>query len=98
MSDTHPQTLTILYTAQARARPGTDSEQCAIRQGDTIADVLERAIARHAGDLRSLLLDPCGKPRPTTLLFVNGRQAAWDAPEPARAGDEIVVLTPMSGG
>jgi molybdopterin converting factor small subunit len=93
-----PDLVTILYTAQARARAGMASETVPVQEGDTIESILQLAIQRHGPELRDILLDPSGQPRATNLLFVNGRQIGWATQTPARPGDEILVLTPMSGG
>jgi sulfur-carrier protein len=80
-----PVSVVLLLFAAARMAAGTGRETL---QGRTVADVLEVARSRH-GDRFGVVLD-------TARVWVNGEPAP---PERIlRAGDEVAVLPPVSGG
>ena len=56
--------------------------------GDTVGDVLGAARQRYGGQFADVL--------PTCRIWVNGDPAA--GPDNGRAGDEVAVLPPVSGG
>jgi MoaD family protein len=71
--------------ASAREAAGTGSD---VIEGATVGDVLDQAVTRYGSAFRQVLT--------TCRIWVNGEAADRDAP--LRAGDEVAVLPPVSGG
>jgi hypothetical protein len=53
---------------------------------------------RHGEAVRNLLVDGRGNVQPTLLLFVGDQQVARLEPRPLSEGDELTIMTPISGG
>jgi molybdopterin converting factor small subunit len=71
--------------ASAREAAGTGSD---VVDGTTVGEVLDRAVARYGSGFSQVLA--------TCRIWVNGESAGREAP--VRAGDEVAVLPPVSGG
>jgi len=77
----------ILHFAQIREICGVAEEYIQCQMNDTVLDAWNIISNRHTG-LRHLPYRP--------LPALNGRYAEWDTL--VCAGDELVFLSPMSGG
>ena len=71
--------------AAAREAAGTGRD---VVDGDTVGDVLAGALARYGTRFEAVLT--------TCRIWVNGEPAEHDTR--VRAGDEVAVLPPVSGG
>jgi molybdopterin synthase sulfur carrier subunit len=80
-----PATAVLLLFAAARAAAGTGRERV---RGDTVAEVLDAARARHGAHFAAVLEG--------SRVWVNGEPARPE--QTLRDGDEIAVLPPVSGG
>jgi molybdopterin converting factor small subunit len=80
------QTVKVLFFASAREAAGTRSASFA-SDGSTLAELTADLVAAY-GDLEPLLS--------TCAIWVNGAPAR--STRVLRAGDEIAVLPPVSGG
>ena len=79
-------TVRVLFFAHLQSLFGSE-RSCAIEHGDTIERVLERLAAIDSRVAPSL---------PSCRFAVNG---AWaDASTALQAGDEVALITPVSGG
>lgn len=75
----------LRFFAAARVAAGTSRAELS---GDTVASVLESAVARYGPDLAEVL--------PSCAVWVNGQPAEPSAP--VGVDDEVAVLPPVSGG
>ncbi len=80
-------TVRVLYFARVREDLGLDSEDVEITDGSTVQDLLDALVLRHQM-VRVLL--------PALRTGVNDRYAARDTI--LHDGDEIALLSPVSGG
>ena len=78
-------TLTLLYFASLRERAGVPSESLSTEAAD-LAGLYEEIQARHG----------IAWPREHLRVAVDGEFARWQ--EPLRAGSEVAVIPPVSGG
>jgi molybdopterin converting factor subunit 1 len=78
--------VSVRLFAGLRERAGTDRLQVELPEGARVADVLAALSATTVGELR---------PR-ECVVAVNREYAAADAP--VRAGDEVALVPPVSGG
>jgi molybdopterin synthase catalytic subunit len=79
--------VTVLFFAQARERAGRDRASLELPDGSRVTDVLE-AIGREYPGLMAL--------RPHLAVAVDGQLAESEAV--LRAGAEVALLPPVSGG
>jgi molybdopterin converting factor small subunit len=81
--------LQIRYLAQLRLAAGRSAEAVEVEEGCTVAR-LAAHLAETRPELRSVLASP------TLLTFVGDEQARPG--QILRAGDEIILMTPIAGG
>jgi sulfur-carrier protein len=82
---TLPRMAVLRLFASAREAAGTGRD---LVPGDTVADVLDAAVARYGEGFRAVL--------PTCAIWVNGD--AVELTTPVADADEVAVLPPVSGG
>jgi molybdopterin converting factor small subunit len=90
--------LTIEYWNQARSAAGCDGEIIEIAAGAAPVDLVRELAERHGGRLRSLLLDGEDRPRPSTMLSINGDLAPCRVARMLHDGDVVALLLPIAGG
>jgi molybdopterin converting factor small subunit len=90
--------ITFKYYAQVRQAAGVESEQDVLAEGADMAAALEAAARRHGPAFRKLVLDEFGVVRPSMLVMVNGVPAPRGGQRQLRDGDEITLLSAVSGG
>lgn len=77
--------VTVRYAAQAREAAGTASETVEL-EGSSVRDLLRRLAERHG----NIFLHP------STLVFV--RDEMVRGARELKPGDEVSIMTPISGG
>lgn len=88
--------ITVEFLAQLRVAAGEPRAVLECEEGATVAAVLARLAQAHGEEFRALTLDDAGAAKSTLLIAVEGRQVRGDGP--LRAGDVLVLGTPISGG
>lgn len=81
--------MTVRYFAGARAAAGVPSEDIDVRDGATVADVLDLVARRH-GEALAKVLAACS--------FLVDAVAVRDRAVPLPPGAELDVLPPFAGG
>lgn len=76
---------TVLFLGPARDVTGVRSDEV---DGDTVADVVQRCVARYGVALAELV--------GVSRIWLNGE--ATDPSAPVSAQDEVAILPPVSGG
>ncbi len=79
--------VTVLFFAQARDQAGASERQQPCRDGATVSELLDGLVA----DLPAL-----ASLRPHLAVAIDGELVRGDAP--LRAGAEVALLPPVSGG
>jgi molybdopterin converting factor small subunit len=89
--------LRIRYSGQARSAAGCAFEAAELSSAATLHDLLAEVARRHGEKMAALLeFKPHGAP--AVLVFVGEEQVAWAAPPVLKDGDEIMLVSPISGG
>ena len=90
--------IRLLYTAQLKAALGTSEEWIELPSGSTLSDCLEALLARHGEVLRTMLFDQDQNRWSSILPCIGNEQVPIDHPVPLSEGDEITLLSAISGG
>ncbi len=89
----------VEFTAQLRQVVGCASKEYELPSGATVQDLISEIEQRHVDDMSgSLLLEESARLKPSILLFVGERQVTWSEETPLSDGDEVTLLSPISGG
>ncbi|MEK6236922.1 MAG: MoaD/ThiS family protein [Planctomycetales bacterium] len=90
--------VTVKYMSQLKAAVGVGQEQLPLDAPCSIQELLNQLLDRHGDSLRRALCDGAGNIQKTILVCVGDRQVPLDDPELVGDGDEVTLLTPISGG
>lgn len=90
--------VTLAYHAQVRAAAGVESEKLPLPAAADLPAAVRAAAAVHGDDFRKLVLDEAGNVRPSLLVLVNGVPASHGGGRPLADGDEVSLLSAVSGG
>lgn len=89
--------IRIEYSTQVRVASGNSSEQVDVADGSTVADLLKQLVEFRAAAF-SPWLSENGQPRPGLLVFVNDQSPGDLSSTRLRAGDQVALMTLVSGG
>ena len=90
--------ITVHYLAQLKRAAGVATENVTVEDGCSLSQVLKGLADRHGPAFRAGLLDEHGQPLPALLFFLGAEQVRPDSARPLCEGDEVTILSPMSGG
>ena len=82
--------ITLRLFAAARLAAGRGEDTFELPEGATVDDLLTAAVARYGEAFTDALS--------TARVWVNGDEPVGGTAAPVRAGDEVAVLPPVSGG
>ena len=83
-------TVGLRLFATAREAAGRGADEYAEAEVPTVAALLDAAVARYGPDFAAVLR--------TARIWVNGDEPESGSETQLRAGDEVAVLPPVSGG
>ncbi len=90
--------ITVHYSAQFQPAAGTARECVEIDPPCTVQELVLGLAGERRAALQTMLLDGQRGLRPHVLLCVRDEQIEWDRPAALRDGDEVLLLSPISGG
>jgi molybdopterin converting factor small subunit len=89
--------LTVRYSGLARAAAGKASEEIDLPAPADLRTLLAELSRRHGAAIQPLLATG-EHGAPAVLAFVGDQQVTWQSPVALKEGDEIMLLSPISGG
>jgi molybdopterin converting factor small subunit len=90
--------LKVSYSGQARAAAGCGSEEFQLPAAATLRDLLLAIASRHGERMTSMLQTTPERGAPAVLVFVGEEQVPWETPPALKDGDDVMLLSPISGG
>ncbi len=88
--------VTVHYLAQLRRAAGCTTERLDVEAGLTAGELCRRLGDLHGEPFRTLIQGAEGRPHPSLLVFIGEQLIEWS--RVLHDGDEVTMLTPMSGG
>ena len=90
--------VTIRYETLLKRAAGVASQTLELDETDDVREVVSE-LAAHANDkVKSMLVDGSGSVQPSLLIFVNDRQVSATESVSLADGDEVTLMSPISGG
>ncbi len=90
--------ITIRYETLLKRATGLAAQKLEITDDCDVREVIAR-LAQDAVDVvKPMLVDTSGSVQPSLLIFVNDRQIPVSEACPVSAGDEVTLMSPISGG
>ena len=88
----------IHYTTQLKMALGIDSEEFDLPEGSTLRDLLRHLRRHHPEALEEYVLNARDQLQPSVLLCVGDRHVGSDLSVPLQDGEEVTILSVISGG
>jgi molybdopterin converting factor small subunit len=90
--------IQIIYTAMLKSAVGASDELVEISPGSTLKECLLQLISLHGQPLGSMLLRDGNELQPSIILCLGNEQVLLEHPNPLQDGDELTILSAISGG
>ncbi len=90
--------IRIHYTTQLRMALGIDSEDFEAPRDSTLLELLQRLRQQHPEALEKYVLNARDELQPSVLLCVGDRHVGNDLSGPLQEGEEVTILSVISGG
>ena len=88
----------VLYTAQLKDAAGTAGQLIDLPDESTVRCCLTEIGQMHGERIRAMLFGSDGELLPSILLCLGNEQISIDHPAPLSDGDELILLSAISGG
>jgi molybdopterin converting factor small subunit len=86
------------YIAQVKHAAGVATELVSLAGVVPLGDLLDRLAQNHGPQFRSLVFGEDGCVNPSILVTVNDEQVLPNCGIELKIGDNVAILSPMSGG
>lgn len=90
--------ITVCFLGQLRHSANRDSVVIEAASGAVLTDVIGQAAAKYDDVFRGIVFNESGLLRPSLMVLYNETPIDKDAPPTLRDGDQITLLTAISGG
>lgn len=90
--------IRIRFTAQLKDKAGLGTDQIVLNSNEKIQSLLRRLVERYGHDFGQILFDEKGFYRNSNLIALNGFQVNYVENSDLKEGDEVTILSPVSGG
>lgn len=90
--------ILISYATQIRQLTSVSEETIELDVASTLQDALDRVCQLHGEDLHSRLFDSEGEIHGSLLVCVNDEQVISASSQPLEQGDEVLIMSAISGG
>lgn len=90
--------IKLRFTAQLKDKAGLGTDQIVLNSNEKLQSLLRRLVDKYGHDFGQILFDEKGFYRNSNLIAVNGYQVNYTENSKLNEGDEITILSPVSGG
>ncbi len=90
--------VTVQYTTQLKAALGIDQELIELDDDATFASLLKQLEKQHGSSFADLVLLADGRLLPSIIVCIDDRQLSADQDIPLRDGNQVMLLSAISGG
>jgi MoaD family protein len=91
-------TIKLRFTAQIKDAVGLGSDSIALNENEKLQSLLRRLAERYGEKFRKILFDDKGRYHSSNLIVVNEEQVEYKENISLNDGDELILLSPVSGG
>ena len=91
-------TIKLRFTAQIKDAAGIGSDSIILFENEKLQSLLRRLPERYGEEFRKILYDDKGRYHSSNLIVLNEEQVEYDENKSLNNGDELIILSPVSGG
>ena len=88
----------VVYMTQVKSALGLPAELIEVQSPCTSRDLILQLANIHGDKFRQLVMDDQGKLLPSILLCIGDKQIGSDQAVELKEGDEMTILSAISGG
>ena len=90
--------IRVSYAMQFRQLTGVPSQSIELPATSTLRDALESVCREHGEQVRAALFDSADEIQPSLLVCLNDEQMLTASDQPLQPGDEVFIMSAISGG
>ena len=90
--------IKLRFTAQIKDAAGLGSDRITLNENEKLQSLLRRLGERYGEKFRKILYDDKGQYHSSNLIVVNEEQIEYYENVSLKDGDELILLSPVSGG
>ena len=90
--------IKLRFTAQIKDAAGLGSDRITLNENEKLQSLLRRLGERYGEKFRKILYDDKGRYHSSNLIVVNEEQIEYYENVSLKDGDELILLSPVSGG
>ena len=90
--------LKIRYETLLKRAAGVARQSIDVAETQDVRDIVGELASQANNKVRSMLVDAAGNMQPSLLIFANDCQVNASDSCPLSDGDEITLMSPISGG
>ena len=88
----------LRYTAQLKDKAGLETENIELKPNENLHDLLKKLASRYGEEFGNILFDENGTYRNSNLIAIYLFQVSYEENNELKDGDEITLISPVSGG
>lgn len=90
--------VSVQYTTQLKAALGVTQQQVQLRDDATLSDLLKQLTEQHGAAFADLVLMADGRLLPSIIICIDDQQRSADPEIPLQDGNQVMLLSAISGG
>lgn len=90
--------IKLRFTAQLKDKAGLGTDQIVLNPNEKLQSLLRRLVEKYGHGFGEILFDEKGFYRNSNLIALNGYQVNYIENNNLKEGDEVTILSPVSGG
>lgn len=90
--------ITIKYFAQVKKEAGAGSETLELEEAIRLQECVKFLSVNKSKAFNEMLYDESGAYRDSVILIINNDQVRYEENPELKAGDELMIMSPIAGG
>ena len=90
--------IRLRFTAQLKDQAGTETDQIQISDEMRLKELIDLLVLRYGEGFKQILFNHEGVYRNSNLIAINMEQVSYQDNNQLNEGDELTLISPVSGG
>lgn len=90
--------IKLRYTAQLKDVAKVGADELELKENEGIQSLLDVLVAKYDKAFGAILFDKVGTYRNSNLIVINQSQVSYEDNTTLKDGDQVTIMSPISGG